>query len=111
VTELLQDGVATVRRTSKAPGERTLPYVYYKKQYDLTRRSSKIEQNTTYGGVKYPRLLRSEYKVMARGESWDEQFTIVCGVDDPLAEIPVFISYQPRWWFKVELVLDEHQVF
>jgi hypothetical protein len=48
---------------------------------------------------------------MARGESWDEQFTIVCGVDDPLAEIPVFISYQPRWWFKVELVLDEHQVF
>jgi len=49
--------------------------------------------------------------VRARKESWAESFTIVCGFDGPLAEIPVFLTYQPRWWFKVEMVLDERQVF
>jgi hypothetical protein len=111
VTELLHDGVDTVKRTGKAPGRQGLGYVYYAKQYDLTRVSSSVERNVTYGGVAYPALLKSEFEVRARSESWTEGFTIVCGLDGSLAEIPVFMTYQPRWWFKVEMVLDERQVF
>jgi len=111
IIELLHDGVDTVARTGKAPGRTGLGYVYYAKQYGLTRVSSSIERNVTYGGVVYPRLLKSEFEVRARTESWTESFTIVCGLDGSLAEIPVFLTYQPRWWFKVEMVLDERQVF
>jgi hypothetical protein len=111
VTELLHDGVDTVKRTGKAPGRKGLGYVYYAKQYDLTRVSSSVERNATYGGVAYPALLKSEFEVRARTESWTEGFTIVCGLDGSLAEIPVFMTYQPRWWFKVDMVLDERQVF
>jgi len=111
IIELLQDGVQTVKRTGKAPGRKGLGYVYYAKQYDLTRVSSNIERNATYGGVVYPSLLKSDFQVRARAESWSESFTIVCGLDGPLAEIPVFLTYQPRWWFKAEMVLDERQVF
>jgi hypothetical protein len=73
--------------------------------------SAAVERNAAYGGVTYPKLLRSEFEVRARKETWAESFTIVCGLDGPLAEIPVFLTYQPRWWFKVEMVLDERQVF
>ena len=111
VTELLHDGVDTAARTGRAPGRKRLGYVYYAKQYDLTRVSSSIERNATYGGVVYPKLLKSDFEVRARAETWSESFTIVCGLDGALAEIPVFLTYQPRWWFKAEMVLDERQVF
>jgi len=111
VVELLHDAVEAARQTGKAPGKKSLAYAYYAKQYDLTRASSEVETNATYGGVTYPKVLKAEFDVRARGESWTESFTIVCGISGPLAEIPVFVTYQPRWWFKVEMVLDEREVF
>jgi hypothetical protein len=109
--ELLRDGVESVKRTGKAPGKKGLGYAYYAKQYEVTRVSAAIERNVTYGDVIYPKLLKSEFELRAKTESWTESFTIVCGLDGSLAEIPVFLTYQPRWWFKVEMVLDERQVF
>ncbi len=111
IIDLLHDGVESTRQTGKAPGRKGLGYAYYAKQYDVTRVSSTIERNVTYGGVNYPKLLKSEFELRARKESWAESFTIVCGLDGPLAEVPVFLTYQPRWWFRVEMVLDERQVF
>jgi hypothetical protein len=111
IIELLHDGVESVKQTGKAPGRKGLGYAYYAKQYDVTRVSSTIERNDTYGGVIYPRLLKSEFELRARRESWAEHFTVVCGIEGALAEIPVFLTYQPRWWFKVEMVLDERQDF
>ena len=111
IIELLHDGVDTAKRTGKAPGRKGLPYAYYVKQYDVTRVASAIERNVTYGGLVYPKLLTSDFEIRARTESWTESFTIVCGLDGSQAEIPVFLTYQPRWWFKVEMVLDESQVF
>lgn len=111
ITELLHDGVESLKRTGKAPGRKPLGYVYYAKQYEVARVSSDIERNAAYGGVTYPILLKSDFELRARKEAWTERFTIVCGVSGTLAEIPVFVTYQPRWWFKVEMVLDERQVF
>jgi hypothetical protein len=109
--ELIRDGVRTVQATSKAPGKKTLSYAYYSKQYELSRVSSSIQKNAVYGGTTYPRLLESSFEIKARGESWTESFSVVSGVDGQLSEIPVFMTYQPRWWFKVELVLDERERF
>jgi hypothetical protein len=111
VADLVHDAAEAVRTTSKAPARKSLPYAYYRKQYDVTRVSSTIEKQASYGGVNFGRAVRSDFEITARGESWTERFSMVFGLDGPLAEIPVFISYQPRWWFKVELVLDERQAF
>jgi hypothetical protein len=111
VAELLHDGVETAKATSRAPARKNLPYVFYKKQYDLTRVSSEILKQESIGGVTHARLLKSAFEIRARGESWTESFSIVCGIDGPLAEVPVFMTYQPRWWLKLELLLDERQAF
>jgi hypothetical protein len=111
LAELLHEGVETARATSRPPARKNLPYVFYKKQYDLTRVSSEILKQESFGDVTYPRLLKSAFEIRARGESWTESFSIVCGIDGAVAEIPIFMSYQPRWWFKLELLLDERQVF
>jgi len=111
IAELLHDAVESVHRAGKAPGKKSLAYAYYAKQYDVARISSEIQRNARYGGTTYATLLKSDFEVRARGEPWTESFAIVCGLDGPLAEIPVFLTYQPRWWFKVEMTLDEREVF
>lgn len=40
-----------------------------------------------------------------------EPFSLVCGTDGPLTGVPVYVKYQPKWWFKAEGVLDETQAF
>ena len=32
-------------------------------------------------------------------------FEITYGASGALAEVPIHMAYQPRWWFKVELFL------
>ena len=34
---------------------------------------------------------------------------ITYGTEGPLAGVPVSAQYQPNWWFKVELELDDDQ--
>ncbi len=111
ISELLNDGVEAARRTGRAPGRQSLAYAYYAKQYDVVRTSTEVEKHATYGGVSYPRVLRADFELRARGESWTERFTIVCGIDGQMADLPVFVSYQPRWWLAVEMVLDHRETF
>lgn len=111
ISELIRDATDAVRRTGRAPGRKSLSYVYYSKQYDVARVSSSLETSEAYGGVTYPRLLRENFEVKAKGESWTERFTIVSGLDGPLASVPIFVRYQPRWWLAVEMVLDDKERF
>jgi hypothetical protein len=111
LAELLHDAVDSVTRTHRAPARKSVAYAYFGKQYDLSRTSAGILTNVTLEGVTYARLVQSEFEVRARGDPSKETFTITCGVDGPLAEIPVFVSYQPKWWFRADMVLDEREVF
>jgi hypothetical protein len=111
ITELIRDAGDAVQRSGRPPGRKSLPYVYYAKQYDVARVSSSVETGEAYGGVTYPKLLRANFEVRARGESWTERFTIVSGLEGLLAGVPVFVHYQPRWWFAVEMVLDDREKF
>ena len=111
IAELIRDASDAVQRTGRPPGRQSLLYVYYSKQYDVARVSTSVERGEAYGGVTYPKLLRSNFEVRARGESWTERFTIVSGLEGPLTGVPVFVHYQPRWWFAVEMVLDDREKF
>jgi hypothetical protein len=111
ILELVREATDTVQRTGKAPGRNTLTYVYYAKQYQLTRASASVETNQAYGGVTYPRTLRAGFEVRAKGESWTERFTLASVVGGTMDGVPVFVHYQPRWWLAVEMVLDDKEKF
>lgn len=111
LADLVHDTVEAVGRTGRAPGRMALPYAYYGYQYDVIRTGSAIQTNATYGGKTYPRLVKASFEVRERGDSWSEPFSLVCGLDGELAEVPVFVSYQPKWWFKADMVLDEREKF
>jgi hypothetical protein len=111
MAEFLRDNADAVKRDHRAPGRKTLSYAYYGRQYDLTRQSATILSNVTYGETSYPRLVQAEFEVKARDGSSRESFTIVAGIDGAVAGIPVFVSYQPKWWFRADMVLDDRERF
>jgi hypothetical protein len=81
-------------------------YVYKDAIYDLIPRSVVLipELRTISGSY---RLLRAEISVRNRATSWTTSFSITYGTDGALEAVPVSVRYQPNWWFKVELELDD----
>lgn len=79
--------------------------------YDLSLRSSEWLDSAIYGGRRYERLLQMNFEHYNREKRTRERFVLVCPTDGPLARVPVFIEYQPKWWFKAEGVLDDSEVF
>lgn len=111
LADLVHDTVVQARRDGRGPGRKSIPYAYYGYQYDLTRTSATVRSKATYGGKTYTRLVDTDFEVRERGDSWSESFTLVLGLEGDLAEIPVFVSYQPKWWFKADMVLDDRERF
>jgi hypothetical protein len=79
--------------------------------YDLRLRSTEWLDSATYGDRLYERLVRLECEHFNREKKTRERFVLVCPTDGPLARVPVFIEYQPKWWFRAQGVLDDSEVF
>jgi hypothetical protein len=79
--------------------------------YDVRLRSTRWLDAATYGGRRYERLVHLNLEHFNREKRTRERFVLVCGTEGALARIPVFIEYQPKWWFKAQGVLDDSEVF
>jgi hypothetical protein len=79
--------------------------------YDLRLKSTEWVESATYGGRRYERLVRLNCEHYNRELKTRERFVLVCPTDGPLARVPVYIEYQPKWWFRASGVLDDSEVF
>jgi hypothetical protein len=79
--------------------------------YVLTLRSTTWEDHKEYGGRRYDRLARLDFESYNPKLRTTERFTLVCGTEGELKGVPVYVKYQPKWWFRAEGVLDESQSF
>ncbi len=112
ISELVHDTVwAYQKRGPSGLTARKLSYAYNGQIYDLALAQPRVLKNARYGDRTYPALIDADFEVKNRATGGKEQFSMVYGTDGPLEEVPVFISYQPRWWFKAELLLDDRDPF
>ena len=86
-------------------------YAFNAKIYTLKLASSSFLGTQQYDGRYYTNLVQNDLEITMQGFTWKERFTVVYAMEGAGTELPVFASYQPRWWFKAELLLDESQVF
>jgi len=87
------------------------PYVYYGVFYDLTMKSSTLLRTATIDGQRYTNLARSDFEIRNRSNGDTTRFQLTYGTGGDLAGVPVHAVYQPRWWFEVQLFLDDHASF
>jgi hypothetical protein len=110
LADLVRAGVAAARVPQSAgPRPRTVQYTFNAGVYDLTVSSWQRVERAVYGTRTYEKLVRLEFESRNREKGTTERFVFACGTEGDLAEVPVFVRYQPKWWFKVEGVLDESE--
>ncbi len=79
--------------------------------YELRLRKTKWQESKEYGGRRYENLVRIDFESYNPTLNSTERFTLACETDGERKGVPVYMKYQPKWWFKAEGVLDESQVF
>jgi hypothetical protein len=110
LADLVRAGVEAARMPASAgPWPRTVQYTFNAGVYDLTVSSWQRVERASYGNRAYEKLVRMEFESRNREKGTTERFVFACGTEGPLAGVPVFVRYQPKWWFKVEGVLDENE--
>ena len=78
---------------------------------DLSLRRTEWEGSKQYGDRRYDGLIRMEFKSYNPEDHGTDHFTLVCGTEGEWRGVPVYMKYQPKWWFRTEGVIDESQVF
>jgi len=86
-------------------------FVYFGTLYDLTMKSSELVKTATIDARKYTNVVRSDFEIKNRSTGETTRFQLTYGTTGALAGVPVHAIYQPRWWFEVQLFLDENTAF
>jgi hypothetical protein len=87
------------------------PFAFNGALYDLRLRKTTWEESKEYGDHRYENLVRIELESHNRKLDTTEKFTLSCGTQGRWKGVPVYVKYQPKWWFKTEGVIDESQTF
>jgi hypothetical protein len=112
VADLVDRAVAAAGRAPRElVGGVTTRFNFNAVVYDLKLRRTEWMEAKEYGGRRYERLVRIDFESYEPKRRTTESFTLVCGTEGDLAGIPIYVKYQPKWWFKTEGVLDETQSF
>jgi len=108
LADLVAAGVDAARVAgSRGPARAVVKYTFNAGVYDLAITSWERVDQARYGGNAFEKLVRLEFESRNLQTGGTERFVLACGTEGPLTGVPVFVRYQPKWWFKVEGVLDE----
>jgi hypothetical protein len=73
--------------------------------HKLELRSLESMATSRIGGRPFDDVVRGRFETVNEATGDRTSFGITYGASGALAEVPIHIAYQPRWWFRVELFL------
>lgn len=114
LAELVNSNVESCQRQPGArpqPSRTSVSYVYFGTFYDMRVRASELLRTTEIGGQHYANVARSDFEVRNRTTGEITRFQVTYHTTGALAGVPVHAIYQPRWWFEVQLFLDDQARF
>lgn len=84
-----------------------LTYIYNGTLNDLTLRRAARVREWRLDGRAVANVVRASFESRNRRTGQLSKFELVYGTEGPLAEVPLHATYQPNWWFHVELSLAD----
>jgi len=82
-------------------------YVYNNSVYDLTIQRRSGLGRTTVGARTFEQLVRIDFSIRNRRTGDVSKFSISYAPDNGTMTLPVQIFYQPSFWLRIELLLDD----
>jgi hypothetical protein len=107
VKEFIRESVDKYCSSGKLSDIAPRQYVYNASLFKLTLMKSKLVKKLVVNGKEYHKLIESEFEALNKTTGKKSGFSITYGTDAQISNIPVRITYKPRWWFQAELLLDE----
>jgi hypothetical protein len=105
LAELLRDTSRAWLAKRQERDRRHLDCFFNNSRYQLTVESTKREATVKIGSTVYREVLRSELEGRQPGTNKRMRFEVWYQPSGPLAEVPLRVLVQPRWWFRFELTL------
>jgi len=87
-----------------------LTYVYHGKFYELGATSVQFKPTLVVNSSQYARVVSGQFAIKNLADGEETRFGLSYAIDGGLDEVPLTISYQPRWWMQVNLVLADDVV-
>ena len=56
---------------------------------------------------RYARVVSAQFATKNLADGEQTRFSLSYAIDGRLAEVPLTVSYQPRWWMQVDLALSD----
>jgi hypothetical protein len=105
MAEILRSSVALAKRGSRIPTQ-SVPYVYGDRLYELRLTGTEAIARFERDGRVFQRVIRGRFETGRPDDRPGSRFEVIFGTEGPLAEIPIVITYQPKWWLHVELTIQ-----
>jgi hypothetical protein len=84
-----------------------MAYVYHGKVFQLRATRVQMRSAVKAGSAVYPHAIASQFEIKNSISGEITRFSMTYGIEGSLAEIPIAVSFQPKWWLEVEIVLDD----
>jgi hypothetical protein len=83
-----------------------IAYVYHGRLYELRQTRVQKIANVQIGSVEYGAGAAGDFLVTSRYDGEQTRFSMTYGTSGSFADVPLKVTYQPRWWMQVELTID-----
>jgi hypothetical protein len=97
--------LADAMRTPAGPGPIT--YVYYGRIYELRQTDRRTIPDLRIARASYGRAIAADFTVTSTFDGEQTPFSMTYGTEGRFAQVPLTVSYRPRWWMEVNLTLDD----
>jgi hypothetical protein len=108
VRGLINESVERYRDSRKLKGIKQRRYAYNAFLYDLSIVDSRFVKKSDINGKEYYDLIESDFEARNNTTHKTSKFSIMYGAKGQLSQVPIHITYKPRWWLYAELLLDEN---
>jgi len=106
LAETIHAQAESARAETLHPGM-PVTFVYHGKLYELRSTSAQFKPTLEVNSSKYTRAVSAQFAVKNLANGEETRFSLSYAIDGRLAEVPLTISYQPRWWMQVDLALAD----
>jgi hypothetical protein len=105
VAELIRASISGAGN-GKRPSPQRIPYVYGDQVYELRLIDATPIARFERDGRTFENVIRGRFETGEARYRSGTRFELVYGTSGHLTGIPIVISYQPKWWLQVDLVLQ-----
>lgn len=90
--------LAALADMMRSASGKPITYVYHGRLYELRRSRTRSMADA----------IAAEFVITSLHDHEQTPFSMTYGTAGRLANVPLKVTYQPRWWMQVELTLDDH---